>query len=100
MGEGVNAVDGIELRVAEVQRSVDVGMAEIKGSLAVLVQAGDHAKQAITDLDLRIKAEFDRRDKADADQERRLRSVERKAYMVSGAAGAISLAVLIAHFVH
>lgn len=104
-------MDSLELRVVEVKSALDVGMTEIKGALALLVQGAETDRKNLASQEDRIKTEFARlaaervaertaQSQKDADQEARLRSVERKAYTVSGAAGAISLAVLIAHFVH
>lgn len=104
-------MDSVELRVVEVKSALDVGMTEIKGALALLVQGAETDRKNLAASEERIKTEFARiateraadraaQNQKDVDQEGRLRSVERKAYTVSGAAGAISLAVLIAHFVH
>lgn len=104
-------MDSVELRIVEVQGALNVGMTEIKGALALLVQGAETDRKNLAASEERIKAEFKRladertadrtaQTRKDADQESRLRAVERKAYMAAGAAGSVSLAVLIAHFVH
>jgi len=110
MGEGATApVETVELRVMEVQRSLDVGMAEIKGTLGVLLQGAQQMNQRLDEHAQRVKEEFERRDRdltaaflardtADNDREGRLRGVERRVYMAAGAAGVLSASALFSHF--
>lgn len=81
-------MDALELRVVEVRSALDVGMAEIKGSLALLVQSSEYTKHEFERRDAERAADLAAQAKKDEDQETRLRGLERHVYKVAGA-GAI-----------
>lgn len=72
----------------EVRSALDVGMTEIKGSLALLVQSADYTKQELARRDAERAADLAAQAKRDEDQEARIRMLERHVYKVAGA-GAI-----------
>lgn len=100
MGEGNGGVDALELRVVEVRSALDVGMAEIKGSLALLVQSADYTKQELARRDAERAADLVAQAKKDEDQEKRLRSLEHRVYMAMGALTLITTGGVLLHFVH
>lgn len=93
MAEGNGAVDALEMRVMEVRSALDVGMTEIKGSLALLVQSADYTKQELARRDREREADLLAQARKDEDQEKRLRSLERHVYKVAGAGAVGSLIV-------
>lgn len=103
MGEGHGAVDALELRVVQVQSALDVGMTEIKGSLALLVQAADYTKQELERRDRERAEDLAAQAEKDKDQESRIRALEQHVGRVVGVgAGAgimLSTAVgVVLHF--
>jgi hypothetical protein len=103
MGEE-HTVDSLELRVVEVKSALDVGMTEIKGALALLVQGAETDRNNLKAQEGRIKEEFARlatertedrtaQAKKDEDQETRLRALEKHVYKVTGMGVAGSMAL-------
>jgi hypothetical protein len=103
-------VESVELRVMGVQHSLDVGMAEIKGTLGLLVFRSEQTDKAIDALATRVKDELARRDaelleafrtrdKADEDRESRLRVVERRVYIAVGGALVLSSSAFLSYVV-
>lgn len=109
MAEGESSpVESVELRVMGVQHSLDVGMAEIKGTLAVLLLRSEHTDRAIAEgaqhtekefarRDVELAKELATRDKADDDRETRLRGVERRVYMAAGIGVVLSSSVFVSY---
>lgn len=109
-------MDSLELRVVEVKSALDVGMTEIKGALALLVQGAETDRKNLVAQEERIKAEFARlanereaertaQSEKDKDQEARLRALERHVYKVSGGSVVISAllgaaAGFLSHLMH
>lgn len=93
-------MDALELRVVEVRSALDVGMAEIKGSLALLVQATDYTKQELARRDAERAADLKAQAKKDEDQEKRLRTLEHRVYMAMGGLTLITTGGVLLHFVH
>jgi hypothetical protein len=92
----MTAVDTIEMRLSELQRSVDVGNAKMDGQLALLVQRSDQAALTLAEQRRWVEAEFARRDKEAQDEEKariaadetlakRTTNLERRAAMYAGA---------------
>ena len=97
-------MDSLELRIVEVKGALDVGMTEIKGALALLVQGAETDRNNLKAQEERIKGEFARlatersddraaQAKKDEDQETRLRSLEKHVYKVAG--GGVVLSALL-----
>lgn len=86
-------MDALELRVVEVKSALDVGLAEIKGALNVLVQAGEYTKAEFARRDAERVADLAAQEKKDADQETRIRALEKHVYKVAGAGAAGSVLV-------
>lgn len=49
-----NEVNEISLKLAELQRALEVGLARIDGQLALLVQRSNQTEKAVEDLEERI----------------------------------------------
>lgn len=97
-------MDSLELRVVEVKGALDVGMTEIKGALALLVQGAETDRKNLAAQEERIKGEFARlatertedrtaQARKDEDQETRLRALEKHVYKVVG--GSLVLSTLL-----
>lgn len=93
-------MDALELRVVEVKSALDVGMAEIKGSLALLVQSSEYTKQEFARRDAERITDLAAQAKKDEDQEKRLRTLEHRVYMAMGALTLITTGGVLLHFVH
>lgn len=100
MDEGHDEVDSLEVRVVEVKSALDVGMAEIKGSLALLVQSSEYTKAEFARRDAERVADWAAQAKKDEDQEKRLRVLEHKVYMAMGTLTLITTGGVLLHFVH
>jgi hypothetical protein len=99
--EGESPV-AIELRLAEVSGSLDVGVAEIKGQLAVLVLGAENDRQRLREQGERVQGELTRigverereriaQERKDLDQERRIRALERSVWKMVGGGVVVSV---------
>lgn len=91
----MSGIDALALRLTEVQRAVDVGNAEARGQLALLVQRSDQAQLALAEQRRWAEGEFARherelaaeehaREKADRTLSAEVAALRTRAAMYSG----------------